>query len=207
MRISPLTCRAGRTLALAALLVLVAGPIVQWSAISHAGSEAPPGQNQSPVSKTQHGPYGEPLPPQVVEMRQAILDAAASGRIEELLTPIEWNEMRPEMGAPAGEDPITYLKRISADGEGREILAILANILAAGPARLPIGQDPENNAVFVWPYLSELPLDSLHPADEVALLRLMPADKARALRQGKRWTWWRLAIGADGTWHTFLRRD
>ena len=31
----------------------------------------------------------------------------------------------------------------------------------------------------------------------------MPVADARAIIKSKKWTWWRIAIGADGTWHTF----
>jgi hypothetical protein len=88
-----------------------------------------------------------------------------------------------------------------------EILAVLAEILSLEPARLPVGKDPENNAVYVWPYLAERPLDKLAPGEEVDLLRLMPHAAAKAMREKKKWTWWRLSIGADGTWHSFRKYE
>ncbi len=100
-----------------------------------------------------------------------------------------------------------HLKKLSADGEGREILAALANILAMDPAKVALGRDLENTAVYVWPYLAERPLDKLTPREEVDLYRLMPAAQAKAMREAKKWTWWRLAIGADGTWYTLQKRD
>jgi len=27
------------------------------------------------------------------------------------------------------------------------------------------------------------------------------------MREAKRWQWWRLAIGADGTWHAFHKAE
>lgn len=135
-------------------------------------------------------------------MREQILAAVHAGDVAELKGAIEWNELKPDFGK-GNDDPIAYWKRSSGDGEGREVLAILANLLALPPARLAIGQDPENSLVYVWPYLAELPLDSLTPAEQVDLYRLMPVAAAKAQRSQKKWTWWRLAIGADGTWHTF----
>jgi hypothetical protein len=140
-------------------------------------------------------------------MRDAILAAAHTGDIEELKTAIEWNELKPDFGSAAGSDPIAYWKRISADGQGREILAVLANLFSLAPAELPFGKDAENNAIYVWPYLAERPLDKLTAAEEVDLYRLMPPAAANAMREKKKWTWWRLSIGADGTWHTFTRPD
>jgi len=138
-------------------------------------------------------------------MRDQILAAVQAGDIGELRGAIEWNEIKPDFGEAKGEDGIAYLKRMSADGEGRETLAALANLLALPPARLAIGKDPENTLVYVWPYLAELPLDSLTGAEQVDLLRLVPAGTARAMRDAKTWSWWRIAIGADGTWHTFRK--
>jgi hypothetical protein len=146
------------------------------------------------------------LPPNVREMRDAILAAAHSGHIEELKLPIEWNELPPEFGSEPGSDPVALFKKLSADGEGREILAILANILAMPPATLGVGRDPENNTIYVWPYLAERPLGALSPAEQTDLLRLMPAAEAKSLQDKKKWSWWRLAIDAGGTWLAFMKR-
>jgi hypothetical protein len=146
------------------------------------------------------------LPQSVVDMREQILAAVHAGDVAELKDAIEWNEMPPDFGA-ANRDPIAYWKKTSADGEGREVLAVIANLLALPPARLALGKDPENTAVYVWPYLAELPADRLTPAEEVDLYRLMPPVAAKAQKSAKKWSWWRLAIGADGTWHTFRRYD
>lgn len=147
----------------------------------------------------------KPLPAQVVEMREALLAAVHAGRIEDLLTPLAWNELPPEIADDKVADPIAYWKSLSGDGEGREILAALGRILDMGPAREPIGADVENNSVYVWPYLATRDLSKLTPAEEVDLYRLVSPAEAKAMRAGKRWTWWRLAIGADGTWLSFRR--
>jgi hypothetical protein len=149
----------------------------------------------------------EDLPIPVQEMRDAILIAVASGDIEELRTAIEWNELPPELGMPKGTDPIEQFRKISTDGEGREILAILGDLLAEAPAQLPIGPDPENSSVFVWPYLSELPPKLLTPSQLVDLYRLMPVPEAAKLIKRDKWTWYRLAIAADGTWHIFSKSE
>lgn len=144
-----------------------------------------------------------PLPAPVQEMRDAILSAVHSGKIEDLRPALEWNELKPQVADHPVDDAIAYWKQISGDGEGREILAILAEILDCGYAVLPIGKDLENNHVFVWPALAETDLTRLTPQQEVALYRLVKPAELKAMRESKRWQWWRLAIGADGTWHTF----
>lgn len=148
-----------------------------------------------------------PLPAPVEEMRQAILAAAHSGNIEDLREPLDWNELKPEVAAAAGEDPIAYWKKTSGDGNGREILAVLADILPMRAAELPLGKDLENNIIYVWPYLAEMELDTLTPAQEVDLLRLVGPAEAKAMREKRKWTWWRLTIGADGTWHSFKKAE
>ena len=72
-------------------------------------------------------------------------------------------------------DPVAYWKKISGDGEGREVLAALAEILDAGYVTVPLGRDLENNRIYVWPYFAEVPLRKLTPAQQVELLRLVPA--------------------------------
>jgi hypothetical protein len=138
-------------------------------------------------------------------MREAILGAVRSGRIEELRHAWELNELKPDLGASSVGDPIAYWKQISGDGEGREILAALAEILDAGYVTLPLGADVENNKVYVWPYFAEVPLDTLSPAQEVELLRLVPPAALKAMRSAGKYTYWRISIGADGTWHSFRR--
>ncbi len=109
----------------------------------------------APATAAAHKP-AKPLPGPVAEMREAILAAAHAGRIEELRVPLDWNELKPDVSETTVDDPIAYWKKLSGDGEGREILAVLANILEMPPAQLPLGKDLENNIVYVWPYLAEV---------------------------------------------------
>ena len=151
-----------------------------------------------------------PLPPNVAEMRELILSAVRSGRIEDLKAAIEINANRPDFGTGPGDDnadPIQSLSALSGDGQGREILAALGEILDMPPAALPLGRDLENNLIYIWPYLAARPLDQLTGPEEVELYRLVTPAKAKEMREKKRWTWWRLAIGADGTWHAFKKQE
>ena len=136
-------------------------------------------------------------------MRDAILRAARSGDIEALRAPLEWNEMRPEIAAGAVADPIAHWRAASGDGQGREILAILVAILESPPARV----GPADAARYVWPGFAEADLSALTPAQEVQLYRLVSAAHVRAMRERRAWTWYRLSIGADGTWHSFLKAE
>ena len=72
---------------------------------------------------------------------------------------------------------------------------------------LPLGSDIENNLVFIWPGIAEADLSKLTPQQEVWLYRLVSPAEAKDMIEAKRWKWWRLAIGADGTWHTFHKAE
>lgn len=195
-----------------ALTVLTALSLVyvqRTSALERRGAEK---RVEADAQKPAPGKTAKPLeaqpalPAPVEEMRQALLTAAHSGNVDELRVPLDWNELPPDVDA-GKDDPIAHWKKVSGDGEGREILAVLSNILPMRPAELPLGKDLENNIIYVWPYLAETPLDKLTPAQEVDLLRLMSPQAAKAMRAKGKWTWWRLAIGADGTWHSFRKAE
>ena len=136
-----------------------------------------------PAPDIRYGTEGLPAP--VQDMREAILSAVKSGRIEELRHAWELNELKPDLGVASVGDPVAHWKQISGDGEGREILAALAEILDAGYVVLPLGRDLENNRLYVWPYFAEVPLDKLSPAQEVELLRLVSPAAAQGHAIGR----------------------
>jgi hypothetical protein len=145
------------------------------------------------------------LPRPVAEMRDAILAAVRSGKLIDLKTALELNEMRPDIADTPVDDPVAYFASQSKDGKGAEILEVLGRVLALNPATVPLGLDIENNAIYVWPYLAERDLASLSAQEEADLAALIPAEDVTAIKVAKRWVWWRLSIGADGTWHSFRR--
>lgn len=140
-------------------------------------------------------------------MVDAIQTAVHSGHVDDLGTALDWNELPPMLASAQVDDAITHLKQTSADGEGLQMLAILGNLLSAGAAKLPLGRDPENADVYVWPYLAEVTLAELTPAQWVEIYRIVPAEKIAEMRKAGRWTWYRIVIGADGTWHSFMPHD
>lgn len=189
-----------------AWIVLMAGFMLVHVA-SHEGVAQ--GGKEKKASAVTTKPVSAPdtLPAPVAEMRDGILSAVKSGRIEDLKTPIAWNELPPMFATEKVADPIAFWKQQSGDGEGREILAILANILDAGHVMIPVGRDVENSKLYVWPRFAEMPLDKLSAEDEVQLYRMIPPSLLKSMREKKKWTWYRLAIGADGTWHSFQKAE
>jgi len=181
----------------------LAFPTCAQTGKGNSAGEKKPSANRAAVPEIGYGSDRLPLP--VREMREAILEAVNSGNIEDLRHAYELNELRPDLGvAPIG-DPVAHWKEISSDGHGRAVLDTLAAILQAGYASLALGQDLENNRVYVWPYFAEVPLDGLSPAQAAELENLVAAAGVEEMKAAGKYTRWRLAIGADGTWHYFKK--
>ena len=134
-------------------------------------------------------------------MRAAIQSAVESGDIAELKGAMDLNELKPEFGGPAGVDPISYLKGLSADGTGKDVLAVIGRLLDGTWAAIPGGRDIENNRIYVWPHFAEVKLDALSAEEQAALAALVGEEAAKAIVASGRWQGWRLSIGAGGVWH------
>ena len=145
------------------------------------------------------------LPEPVAEMRDAILAAVHSGKIEELIVPIQWNELKPDFGDVDADKPIAGWKKLSVDGNGAEILAILHRLLNSPYAVIRQGSDIENNKIFVWPYHAEMPLQKLTPRQQTELLTIIPASAFKKMTEDGKYNYWRISIGADGTWHELIK--
>jgi hypothetical protein len=152
----------------------------------------------TPEPKVEIG-YGlERLPAPVQEMLLAIGEAIRSGDIEALKVAIQMNEMPPVIGDSDSKDQIAFLRSLSADAGGAETLAKLSLILDAGYAHVDMGGKDES---FVWPYLAEVDLKALSPADRVRLHRIAPGAAAIAMEKAGKYTGWRLGISPTGVWH------
>jgi hypothetical protein len=193
-------------LALGAYALSGTGGPPAWS--QGAKTKASPADKQKqaePLPEVHHGTKG--LPRAVLDLRDALVSAIEAGNIEELRHALDLGEGKPDIGADPKTDPIAHFRRLSGDGEGREVLAALSLILDAGYVVLRAGPDLENNQVYVWPYFAEWPLEKLTPRQEVELLRLVPPAALREMKAKGRYTHWRLAIGADGTWLALRKGD
>lgn len=145
------------------------------------------------------------LPEPVKKMRIALVEAAASGDIEQL---------RPLLGTGADEtqvtvgdapdDPIQALKSLSGDPDGREVLAILLDIISTGAAHTDKGTAQE---AYVWPYFAEKNLDTLSPPEMVELYRIVTAGDVTDMKEFGGYNFYRLGIGPDGKWKFFVAGD
>jgi hypothetical protein len=175
----------------AVMAVLIAGGMVAPGLSAPAATQTPSVQIARDVTK---------LPPQVQRMRQAILQAATSGDIEQLRVPIDMNEIHPVFAKDHVADPIAYFKSVSGDGNGRETLAILFNLMTTGYAITNPGTKDE---MIVWPYHAVIPLNSLTPSQEVEIYRFLPPARLKEMTAQGKYTYYRIGIGADGVWHYF----
>ena len=141
------------------------------------------------------------LPLPVARMRERLLEAARSGQLDRLRIAFEANETMPVFTRNTERDPVAFWRQASGDGEGLEVLAILANILDMPPVLRARGTAQE---MYVWPYLADAPLDRLTSPQSVDLYRLMTAQDVRDMRVLNSWVFWRVGIGRDGTLHFFL---
>jgi hypothetical protein len=139
------------------------------------------------------------LPAPVQDMRVSILRAASSGNLEEMRYVLERNEIMPVLSAGEKvDDPLKHWRDISGDGEGREIMAVLIEILTTGYV---VEQQPDTE-MYVWPHFAARGVRDLTPAEEVELYRLVSPNEAERMAEDG-YDHYRLGIGADGTWHFF----
>lgn len=145
------------------------------------------------------------LPAAVRQTRQNLLDAAKTGNIENLRPFISLSEhpTNLSLGGIDG-DPIDYLKSISGDDAGQEILAILIEILEMGFVHTDAGTD---NEIFVWPYFFSYPLNKLTPPQKVELFRILTAGDLQDSQEFGSYIFYRTGIKPDGTWSFFLAGD
>ncbi|WP_422375165.1 hypothetical protein [Roseibium sp.] len=144
------------------------------------------------------------LPKPVARMHSQLKEAAANGDLDRIRMILESNEMPPTLSFGDIGDPIDFLKQSSGDGEGFEILAILADILDAGFLHVDVGTAQE---MYVWPYFARYPLEGLRPDQKVELFRIVTAGDFAEMQEFGAWTFYRLGIGPDGTLHFFVAGD
>ncbi|MDQ0324782.1 hypothetical protein J2R99_000631 [Rhodopseudomonas julia] len=144
------------------------------------------------------------MPEPVRKTWEALHEAALSGDIERLRPLIEAQDPAPAFGFDNVGDPIDYLKSLSGDPEGREMLAIMLEILESD--FLYVDRDSPN-AMYLWPYFARYPLDRLSPQQMVQLFTLITAGDWQDIKSYGAYIFFRLGISPDGRWHFFLAGD
>jgi hypothetical protein len=144
------------------------------------------------------------LPPPVKRLREQIIEAAATGDPEKLRVIIDAQSEPPDFGPSDTGDPIGYLKLQSGDSEGREILAILTEVLEAGYVHVDVGTPDE---VYLWPYFARYPIDKLTPPQLVQLFKLVYAGDYEDMLSNGVYDYFRAGISPDGEWKFFTAGD
>ena len=142
------------------------------------------------------------LPAPVRRMHDALMQAAVSGDIEAMRLPIEMNEVSPIIGLDGGSaDPLDALRAMSGDADGIEILAIMSELLEMGFVRVGEGTPQD---MYVWPYFAHYPFSALTKPQRVTLFRLITAGDYEDMDAIGHYSFFRLGIAPDGTWHYFI---
>ncbi len=205
-----------RALILAALLVVSAWPIAMAAGTNRDGADnadetaapATPdvdeaGAREILVPEIQRDIESLPFP--VRTMRNLILKAAKAGDIEKLRQLIGYGDNITTLSLGGlDEDPIKFLKSLSGDGEGHEILAILAEVLEAGFVHMDAGSEYE---IYVWPYFFGVPLEQLTPPQRVELFRLITAGDYQDMEAFGGYIFYRVGITPEGRWQFFVAGD
>lgn len=146
------------------------------------------------------------LPEPVKRLREKLLEAAKTGDINQLKPIIDANKSPPNLGADEDQDkdPIAFLKTLSGDPEGREILAILSEILDAGYVHVDVGTPQE---AYIWPYFARYPIDALTPPQMVELFRILTSSDFDEMKSFGAYMFYRVGIAPDGTWTYFEAGD
>ncbi|HUU65834.1 MAG TPA: hypothetical protein VMW57_00920 [Methyloceanibacter sp.] len=141
------------------------------------------------------------LPDPVQRTLTEIIFTAETGDIEAMRPVLESREIRPMVAAEFVSDPIAYWKKHSADGTGRDVLAVILNMLASGFVLSGEGRD----ATYVWPYFAEVDITKLTPAQEVEFYRAVPPHLAASMKKTGKYSYYRLGISPAGVWHYFIQ--
>ncbi|MDZ7823301.1 MAG: hypothetical protein U5K75_04165 [Ahrensia sp.] len=161
--------------------------------------------NGSPDAKVEVSYDVSLLPRPVAKMRELIIEAARSGDPEKLrnllgrgadITQLSFGDI--------DGDPIEYLRSVSGDAEGHEMLAILLEVMESGYVRFDAGTAQE---LYIWPYFYAVPLEALTPSQRVELFKLVTAGDYEDMLSFGAYIFFRVGITPEGRWRFFVAGD
>jgi hypothetical protein len=144
------------------------------------------------------------LPAAVAHMRERILAAARTGDLQKLVAVMKSNETMPVFSFSEDKDPAGFWKSNYPDSEGIEALSILIAVLETGFVHVDVGTPQE---LYLWPYFARMPLKTLTPAQKVELFRIVTGADYKDMVEFGAYSFYRLGIAPDGTWHFFVSGD
>lgn len=145
------------------------------------------------------------LPEPVQRMRRLIMEAARSGDIERLRPLLGTSTSATQLSfGDKPDDPVAFLRELSGDDDGYEILAILLEVLESGFVQVSNGTD---EALYVWPYFYAMSLDELTPEQLVELMTLATAGDYAMMQEFGAYNFFRAGITPAGEWIFFVAGD
>ena len=145
------------------------------------------------------------LPFPARKMRDLILQAALSGDVEKLRPYLGYGDDVTMLSLGGHEeDPIEFLKSLSGDPDGHEILAIMTEILEAPLVKT---EPVPGEVVYVWPYFYAYPFDKLTPEQRVGMYRIITHGDYEEMVQFGSYIFYRLGITPEGRWRFFVAGD
>lgn len=145
------------------------------------------------------------LPEPVRRMHDLIVASCVSGDIEKLRPLIGTGDSMTQLSlGDIDGDPIAFLKGLSGDTEGQEILAIMEEVLNAGYVHIDVGTPQE---LYVWPYFFALPLEKLDAKQRVELFKIVTASDYNDMKQFGAYIFYRVGITPAGQWTFFVAGD
>jgi hypothetical protein len=144
------------------------------------------------------------LPEPVARTRARILAAARTGDLAKVLLEMQAHRAIPVFSFSDDKDPIAFWKANYPDSDGIEILSILITILESNFVHVDQGTPQE---IFLWPYFARLPLKTLTSEQKVELFRIITGADYKDMIDFGAYSFYRLGIAPDGTWHFFVSGD
>jgi hypothetical protein len=166
-------------------------------------SDNPPASATAPAKTVEFLYDINKAPEAVRKLREAIVEAAASGDPERLRPLMNigggLNQTQVTADDP-GEDPIKSLHDLSGDQDGIEVLSILLDLLSTGFAHVGQGTPDE---MYVWPYFAEKDIKTLTAPEKVDLMRIVTAGDYSDMLEFGGYNFYRVGITPDGKWKFF----
>lgn len=183
-----------------------AGDVLLDPLMPAQGEIAPPVPTTDPAQDSEAVVYRDlgVLPEAVAATRDALMAAAATGDVDALKSVLDAQDELPVLSFGGAEDPIEYLRAASNDGEGRELLGIMLELLEAPFAVIAQGTADE---MYVWPYFAAIPLDNLTPPQLVELYKLISHYDFEEMQHLGGWYFYRVGIASNGEWAYFVAGD
>ena len=145
------------------------------------------------------------LPAAVRKTHEQLMSAATRADLEALRSLIGTGDTATTLSIGGLEgDPIEYLKEVSGDEDGYEVLAILLEVLEAGFVHVDAGTE---NEMYIWPYFFTWPLEKLTPQMKVELFRILTAGDVQDSADFGGYIFYRVGIRPDGRWDFFVAGD